>query len=222
MKTRVNSTFKLNAILAIAFTIFMVLVISASNLKAQSVSFGPKIGYSSTTFKGNDVPDGTDPLNNFVGGVFFKYSPAGIFAFQPEILYHKKGAMDMDNGNGVKINVDYLEVPLLFKLQIPAGETFYPNIYVGPYGAFELNNNVHAQQTLFGYTVSSDGTADVEDFDYGAILGAGFDIQMEQLFLGLDARYGIGMNKILNENDDRKDFKNRTFSLMLGVGVNLE
>ncbi len=193
-----------------------------SSTFAQTLSFGPKIGYTTTTLKGNDVPDGTDPLSGLVGGVFFKYaSESNIVAFQPEILYHQKGAVDMEDGDGIKLNVDYLEVPLLLKFQIPVGETFFPHIYAGPYGAFELDNNFTAQQTLFGITFTSNDNADVEDFDYGAIVGGGFDVQLESFYLGLDARYGIGMQKILNYDGERQDVKNRNFSLMLALGVNL-
>lgn len=189
---------------------------------AQSLSFGPKIGYTTTTLKGNDVPDGTDPLSGIVGGVFFKYSSeSNLVAFQPEILYHQKGAVDMEDGNGIKLNVDYLEVPLLFKFQVPVGETFFPHIYAGPYGAFELDNNFTTQQNLFGITFIGSDKADIEDFDFGAIVGGGFDVQLESFYLGVDARYGIGMQKILNYDGERKDVKNRNFSLMLGLGVNL-
>ena len=157
---------------------------------AQTLSFGPKIGYTSTTLKGNDVPDGTDPLSGLVGGVFFKYaSESSIFAFQPEILYHQKGAVDMEDGDGVKLNVDYLEVPLLFKVQIPVGETFFPHIYVGPYGAFELDNNFKSQASFLGFTITDNEKADIQDFDYGAIVGAGFDMQLESFYFGVDARY---------------------------------
>lgn len=189
---------------------------------AQTLSFGPKIGYTSTTLAGNDVPDGTDPLSGLVGGVFFKYASENNFvAFQPEILYHQKGAIDMEDGDGIKLNVDYIEVPLLFKVQIPVGETFFPHIYAGPYGAFELDNNFTAQTTFFGVQLTSSDNADVEDFDYGAIVGAGFDVQLETFYLGFDARYGIGMQKILNYDGERQDVKNRNFSVMLGLGVNL-
>jgi hypothetical protein len=205
------------------FALTAIIILAASTLSnAQSLSFGPKIGYSFTTLKGNDVPDGTDPLSGLVGGVFFKYAgESGIFAFQPEILYHQKGAVDMEDGSGIKLNVDYLEVPLLFKVQIPVGETFFPHVYAGPYGAFELNNNLRTQASIFGFTLTNDGNADVQDFDYGAIVGAGFDVQLEAFYLGFDARYGIGMERIVSFDGDRQDIKNRNFSLMLGLGVNI-
>ncbi len=189
---------------------------------AQSLSFGPKLGFTSTTFAGNDVSDDTDPLGGFVGGVFFKYAgESNIFALQPEILYHQKGAVDMEGGTGTKLNVDYLEVPILLKVQIPVGETFFPHIYAGPYGAFELDNNFTSQVSIFGFTFANNTMAQVQDFDYGAVVGGGFDIQLESFYLGLDARYGIGMQRILSLGGDRQDIKNRNFSLMLGLGVNL-
>ncbi len=220
MTNRSNSTenqylkpFVLMAFIGLFFT---------SSTFAQTLSFGPKIGYTSTTLKGNDVPNGTDPLSGLVGGVFFKYaSESNIVAFQPEILYHQKGAVDMEDGDGIKLNVDYLEVPLLLKVQIPVGETFFPHIYAGPYGAFELDNNFKSQASFLGFTITDNEKADVQDFDYGAIVGAGFDVQLESFYFGVDARYGIGMERIISFDGERQDMKNRNFSLMLGLGVNL-
>ncbi len=215
---KVSSTGNLKPVL---FSLLLSCAFSAVTV-AQSLSFGPKIGYSSTTLKGNDVPDGTDPLSGLVGGVFFKYaSESNIVAFQPEILYHQKGAVDMEDGDGIKLNVDYLEVPLLLKIQIPVGETFFPHIYAGPYGAFELDNNFKAQESFLGFTITDNEKADVQDFDYGAIVGAGFDVQLESFYFGVDARYGIGMQKIVSFDGDRQDMKNRSFSVMLGLGVTL-
>ena len=97
--------------------------------------------------------------------------------------------------NGVTLGVDYLQVPILLKVQIPTDGKIFPFVYVGPYGAFELNNDFSA--SAFDGILTINDEADVNDFDYGAAVGAGMDFQIDNLFIGFDARYDIGMSKIL-------------------------
>ncbi len=215
MKT---NTFQFNR--KLKFAGLLVLAFSFSNvMKAQQLSFGPKLGITSTTGAGDDVPSQTESITNIVGGVFFKVGSDGIFSFQPEILYHPKGGVYEDDNFRYELNIDYLEIPLLFKVQIPVGETVYPFVYAGPYGAFELGNEETGEFFIFQGT----GTADISDFDAGAVLGAGLDFQVSNMYLGLDLRYGIGMVNIYDaeDPDDQPDIKNRAFSVMVGLGINL-
>jgi hypothetical protein len=189
------------------------------DLKAQSVTIGPKLGFTNTTAAGDDLPDDVESISGFVGGAFIKFQASPVFAVQPEILYHQKGAFwnPSDNTN-FKYTFEYLEIPVLLKLQLPLGETVYPFVYAGPYAAFTMSNNVEGE--FIGFEAS--GTEDLNDFDGGAVLGGGLDIQVNQLFLGFDARYGIGMRNVFDDDpDNQRDIKNRSFSAMLSLGVNL-
>jgi len=189
------------------------------DLKAQQLTIGPKLGYTTTSAAGDDLPDDVESINGFVGGVFMKFQASPLFAIQPEILYHQKGAFwnPADNTN-FKYTFEYLEVPVLLKLQLPIGETVYPFVYAGPYAAFTLNNAVEGE--IIGFNTS--GTEDLNDFDAGAVFGAGLDVQVNKLFLGFDARYGIGMRNVFDDDpDNQRDIKNRSFSAMVSLGVNL-
>lgn len=220
MKTRRMSALQRSTMV---FAALLIMVAFSPAIMAQELSFGPKIGISSTTLVGNDVPDGAKAAGNFVGGFFFKANAGDIVAIQPEVLYHRKGSTtkDSQSDDGQTLTIDYLEVPLLIKVQIPVEGTVYPFVYAGPYGAFELDNTYEARASFFGIQWTATDQADVNDFDYGAVVGAGLDIQADAIYFGLDARYGIGMSQILMVNDEQKDVKNRSLSLMVSLGVNL-
>ncbi len=189
-------------------------------MEAQNVSIGPKLGFSSTTAAGDDVPNETENISGLVGGVFFKVNAGRILAIQPEILFHQKGGYYEESSNiNYRLEIDYLEIPLLFKAQIPVGETIYPYVYAGPYAAFTLDNREEGEF----FFLEGTGTANLNDFDAGGVFGGGLDIQVGKLFLGLDLRYGVGMVNIYDREDseDEPDIKNRSFSTMVSLGINL-
>ncbi|HAD96709.1 MAG TPA: hypothetical protein DCG19_04840 [Cryomorphaceae bacterium] len=215
---------KTRTLFATGLTMAAVLLAGFSNrANAQELSFGPKIGYTNSTLAGNDAPGETEGRSNFTGGFFFKANAGEIVSIQPEILYSKRGATTItdDDPDGIALNVDYLQIPLLIKAQVPVGETVFPFVYAGPYGAFELDNNFNSQEVIGPFVFSGEGKADVNDFDYGVVLGAGMDFQVGGLFLGFDARYDIGMTKILKIDDEEQDLKNRAFTIFASLGVNL-
>ncbi len=197
------------------------LSICAFTAKSQSLSFGPKIGYSNTTFVGNDVPNDANTLNNITAGIFFKAAAGEIVSFQPEILYAQRGGTTKPDNepDGATLAIDYLQVPILIKAQIPVAETVFPFFYAGPYGAFELNNEFTA--TGFNGVLSFTDDADVNDFDYGVVVGAGIDFQVNSLFIGIDARYDVGMTEVWNFNGNSQDYKNRAFTIFGSLGINL-
>ena len=221
METQASNNSRLKAWIYI-ICISILTTLTLSEVSAQSLSFGPKLGYTSSTLAGNDAPDGTNALSGISGGVFFKVNAGDIVAIQPEILYIQRGATTTteNDPNGVTLGVDYLQVPILLKVQIPTDGKIFPFVYVGPYGAFELNNDFSA--SAFDGILTINDEADVNDFDYGAAVGAGMDFQIDNLFIGFDARYDIGMSKILEIDNSDQDMKNRAFTIFASMGVNLD
>lgn len=199
---------------------FLMTMFFSTTAFSQKLSIGPKVGFLSSTPAGDDVPADVESISGFTGGIFLKYTTGDVFAIQPEILYTRKGGYYNEGLFSYELNVDYLEIPLLLKAQIPVSETVFPFIYVGPYAAFELNNR---EQGDF-FFVDYESTAAIRDFDAGAVFGAGMDVELNSFYLGFDARYGIGMVNIYEPDDDgdQADIKNRSLSFMLGLGVNLD
>lgn len=196
----------------------------ATAMSYAQVSMGPKVGVSSTTFAGTDVSD-AEARTGFMAGIYFKAGTESILSIQPEVLYHRKGAIyvNEDLNTRREITLDYLEIPVLIKLGLPVGETIYPHIYAGPYAGVLVGQRATNTQNDFDiFWEEDDFTA--ATFDAGAVVGAGLDMAVENFFLTFDVRYGIGMLSIDSDDEEeseKEDVKNRTLSFLVGFGIAL-
>jgi Outer membrane protein beta-barrel domain len=71
--------------------------------------------------------------------------------------------------------------------------------------------NVHASYEDQG--VAEDVTRDIEDLDIGLVVGAG----VESRVVSVDARYTWGLRSAFHDGELDGTFKNRTFTLMVGL-----
>lgn len=205
-------------------------------LHAQvDVRVGVHGGLNFATWGGNDAqaitdgdasigaPEATTRMN---AGVFAVIGhPDGMFAFQPEILYTQKGTKQQGSFDffGQKFNlvataqVDYIEAPMLARLNLSPGSTAITKAYLvaGPALAFRVNTSAVAE--LNGTEVSSSEVDDsqMNAIDLGAVIGAGLDIQFPFATLVVDLRYNLGLTTM--DKDGNADIKNRVLSVNIGL-----
>lgn len=184
------------------------------------VNFGIKAGVTNSMLYGSDAGD-VASRGTVLGGAFLKLNSGGIFAIQPEFLLVQKGATNYNGTWNVKqeFSAEYLEIPLLLKLQIPLFESIYPHVFAGPYGAYKLHHSYRA------YQIDSDEPFDTKTFearayDYGGVVGAGLDLQGDLIFVTGDVRYTFGLPSI-DAGPGNWQLKNRGVSVMAGIGVRL-
>lgn len=187
----------------------------------ESVSLGPKAGISSTTLVGEGV-DEASPRVNFVGGLFYSINATEMFSIQPELLYHRKGATFENQAFNLKtdLTIDYLELPILFKIRVPLGDVLYPSIYAGPYGAVKLRDKSVTTQLDTDISIQED--PEVHSFDGGIVIGVGLDLEAGAFYFGGDIRYGIGLSTIDRSVEDPIKAYNRSLSILFGLGVNID
>ncbi|NEW82486.1 MAG: PorT family protein [Mariniphaga sp.] len=163
--------------------------------KTNSQTFGIKGGVN---FSNLYVKDGDENkmLTGFNLGFFAKLPVSKTFAIQPELYYTTKGAQTTYNStfiNGtVQYNFNYLEVPLLFVVNIT--DNF--NIHAGPYVSYMLNGKVKNKSNVG--SVDFDNKINTEDYnkvDAGIAAGAGVDLGA----VSLGARYTYGLTKVGKE-----------------------
>ncbi len=168
---------------------------SAEAQKTNSQTFGIKGGIN---FSNLYVKDGGDNkmLTGFNVGLFAKLPVSTIFAIQPELYFTTKGAQTTYNStfiNGtVQYNFNYLEVPLLFVVNIT--DNF--NLHAGPYVSYMLNGKVKNKSNVGA--VDFDEKINTEDYnkvDAGIAAGAGVDLGG----VSLGARYTYGLTKVGKE-----------------------
>lgn len=144
-----------------------------------------------------------DTKTGFAAGGSAEIDFGGIFSFQPEVLYTQKGAEDSEGGTTVRINLDFVAIPLLAKVKFRAGRAA-PYVVVGPSVAFTIN----AKLTAEGEDDVDLGD-DVEGTDFGLIVGGGVPIGP----VVIEARYDLGFRDL--DPDEDFDVKTRTFSILV-------
>lgn len=169
---------------------------------------GVRGGVNFATVTGDDVD--ADTRTGLMVGLYTNYALGnGSIILQPEVLYTQKGFETTQSfgelGDAdVTFKLDYIEVPILAKVNFAGNESFAPHVYAGPYIAFKVNATAESN--------GDEGDVDgVESTDFGLVLGAGVDIGA----LNIGARYGLGLTEI----GETGDAKNSVFSIVAGFSI---
>lgn len=176
--------------------------------QAQSAKFGVKAGASLTGFTGSDA-DGTKYKFGFNGGVLANFGFSDMISIQPEVLYSMKGAKD-DGNSDLRLNLNYIDVPVLFKVATGATGLFFE---LGPQVGFT------ASAKLTDGTTSVDFKDYVKNVDFGYAAGLGFQAASGPM-IGL--RYNGGFTKIGKDGSvnglqvSAGNTKNSDFQLYVG------
>lgn len=197
--------------------IFSTFIVGSANAQ---FAFGIKGGLTISDNNLDVLPDTvTDFIYGYHAGVFFKFGK-GMFGFQPEIMFVKKGTKLNDESSDYyrQINLNYIDVPLLLRAGISLGGTeLYFNF--GPYvgyafsarikeNTFDAGQNVWTTEE-YDYDFDQDFT---EQWDGGVIMGAGLRL-FEKLII--EARYNQGILHIANDNYISAN--NKYLNISLGV-----
>jgi hypothetical protein len=175
------------------------------------ITKGIKAGLNSSKFTGDDVSD-LKSKSGFIGGVFVRVGVLGIVAVQPELLYTQKGAKIDSASTKITYNVNYLEIPLLVRVDIPF-VIVRPFLYGGPTLGFKLSAKTKTEQN--GQTNEAD-INEAKSSDTGIALGVGADLNV--LGFGsivVDLRYTKGLSSFV----DPGNVKNEVFSAMVGISL---
>lgn len=185
----------------LALAIGLLAVAGSASAQGTGVIVGMNFANVETTPDQGDV---FDRRTGFAGGIFFGLPLGPSLSIQPEVLYSQKGVKFKDSPSDERIELDYLDVPVLARITSGGGGLAF---VVGPSFGFKLRARG-----------KSDGSEDadlddfVESFDFGFVLGAG--LQGRRAFL--DGRYQWGLSNINKTAFDATEVKNRVISVMLG------
>jgi hypothetical protein len=217
--------------LTIVLAAACVVALAPTDAWAQG-TLGIKGGLNVSTLSVDDPanPDfGFDDQTDFVVGAFLQYATAGWFALQAEILYSQNGAKAQGEGPDIKLNLNYLRVPVLLMARLASRESpMYPILYAGPQVAFETRCQVTGEQdgASVGFGCEDPELGDpleTKKVEFGLVFGGGFEILFSRLTAQLDARYNLGLTNLnASANSSEVSVKNRGWSFILGVGIPLE
>ena len=193
-----------------------------SHAHAESL-IGVKGGLTVSSWWGSDA-GGPDMKAGFVGGAFFAYMTHDKFNFlsfknigiQSELLFHRKGVKDAYYDVGVTWELDYLEIPLLVKAEIPPLSKISKGyLMIGPAFAFTLSSKIKGE--YLGETAEVDVDDITSNMDIGLVLGLSVNFDIASAVLVLDLRYTLGMMTIDDAGDE--EVRNGAFSFTAGMGL---
>jgi len=204
-----------------AFTIVGAFVaLGASDAEAQ-MRLGAKggVAFSNASL---DPDEETESVSGFIGGAEVQI-PLGMsgLVLQPELLYAAKGVeFEEIDGITASINIDYVEVPLLVRFNIPA-QSVMPFVYAGGVVSFESSCSIEG--TDGEVTVDSDcedAELETESTDFGVLFGGGLAFPVGPGDLFVEGRYTLGLADVIADED--LEAKNRSAAVMVGYSVSLD
>jgi len=167
-------------------------VVSAQNINSPKghINIGIKGGVNFYNIH-NDNAATYDPKIGFNLGLLGHIHVAKHFALQPEIQYSAQGAKYTNDFGDNKINLNYINVPVLLQYMWDNG--------------FRLQAGPQAGILVSAKSKNNDNTVDIKNnfkpLDLGLSFGASYI--HPSTGVGIDARYNLGLSNI-NESSDVK------------------
>jgi hypothetical protein len=174
----------------------LVLVASATSAAAQGIKFGPtfaKFSSEALDFKNR---------TGIHAGVFFGGSREKVFGLQTEINWLRKNTA---TEAGQQIRIDYLQVPVLARLN--AGSSSANG--VAAYGIIGPAIELKIADEIEGVTLD-DG---FEGADVSLVFGGG----IEAARIIVEARYEKGLRRINDTFSNFAEIKKQAFTILFGV-----
>lgn len=151
---------------------------------SQTLTYGAKLGLNLSNLSINDV--GGYAIQNpmragFVVGGFVAYNYGGILSSQVEILYSSQGTMLRDdNGSIGKIKLDYINIPMLAKINVFDNL----NVNLGVQVGFLVRKKFKDDAEILSESIRFHST------DISIPVGISYDFPIGLI---LDLRYNLGL-----------------------------
>jgi hypothetical protein len=210
----------------------VLIALAPARVGAQEVTLGLKGGLNVANLSVDDPggsDSGFDSQADFLAGLFAQFGIGRVFALQPEVLYSQRGAKTRGDDSATKLNLNYVQIPLLLMARLGSRESpIYPILYAGPQIALETRCQVTGEDEGVSVGLDCDdplldGELKTNSTEYGVVFGGGFELLYSRLTVQLDLRYQLALTN-LNDTADSAEVavKSRVWSLMLGFGVPLQ
>jgi len=186
---------------------------------SSPVNIGVRGGLTQAALYGDDVEE-SGFRSGFVGGVFLSYEVNRAFSIQPEVLYTRRGAEDVDlattpDDDNLEARHDFLEVPVLLKLSAPL-PMITPRIYAGPSVGFLLNSEIEGEEADDSF----------KSVDFGGVVGGEIALDLNRQTGGVvdeiavDGRYNVGIVD-LGDTDALESVRTNAFTGTLSLRFNI-
>lgn len=197
----------------------------ASPADAQSKRLGLRGGASFATVT-TDLVD-SDTRTGFTVGAFADFPLSEFFSIEPGVNYVTRGGEFENEGfPATELELDYIEIPVLFKANIVNDSPVTPHLYAGPALSFEVDCTL----TEGGDDVDAVAGCDEQGFDFftrgtsiGLMAGGGASFAAGGgTHLALDVLYNAGLTSIDDSDTNAPEFldvKNRTLTVTASFSI---
>ena len=187
------------------------LVLAIHGTATAQGEFGVKGGASFGNISNKGLlPGSLKTRTGGAGGLYFGYR-AAVIGFGAEAMYAQRGAKTDEAIGVASTRLDYIDIPAYLKVTIPAPGV-HPFVYAGPQVSFEVRC-----KTASG---GGDCADDRSKTDYAGVIGAGLRLGGDSFGFTLEGRYVYGLKDLkLNTVTSSDSYKNRTFMLLVGIGI---
>ncbi len=179
------------------------------------LSFGIKGGtnIAEFSFKDNGTNINQESINGFTFGAVLEIGLGGNIFLQPEAVFIQKGSKVQVLTEDNKVNVNYLDIPVLLKMKIINSNVFNVNLLAGPSFGLALNG----EETMGGQTVDVNfgGEDGLKRLDLGINAGGGIAANLGSIGVFGDVRYLFGVSNISEDNN--REIKNKGLNLSVGL-----
>ncbi|MDR1756926.1 MAG: PorT family protein [Culturomica sp.] len=198
---------------------------------AQKVTWGvrgglnlPKVAFDTE----GEAPD-YKAKTGFHLGVVADLEITGSFYLQPGLYLTTKGAqLEESEGQASyeqKVNLSYLQVPVLASYRFDLGDDLKLHLNAGPYLAYGVGGKIKEETKwqggseenkydAFGTSGEDTEKGGLKRFDAGLSLGAG--VSIGKIYAGLN--YDLGLSNLAEEKEwgNETKIKNRSFNISVG------
>ena len=194
---------------------FFLLSLFVSPASSGGIDYGLKLGLNLASFTGNDISN-HDKKAGVAAGLYFEKGLSSSLSFQIEALYSQKGDKGSFFLNDSLVNstnkIEYLEVPLLWKLR--PREHYDVNLFfnAGLVPAWKISSR-HIEESFD--TLKSGEIVNLRNFDLGLLLAWGFDIKIGSNKSSLEFRITRSLENIYENEDKFLDIKNSVISVLI-------
>ena len=175
-----------------------ILIVSTSSFSQTRFGIKGGLNFMNASNISTNITDTWRNQSGYQLGVALQFKiPLIGLAIQPELLY----STVRQNTNSLtdNINIDYITLPINFELGVDM-LIFRPFIVASPFISYAIQNSTRLENQPFH---------DINRFDYGIGIGAGFDLWKLQVM----GKYNWGLGKLQTADatwDQASTYKNAT------------
>ena len=192
---------------------FLLLTLLITQMSFAQLNLGIKGGIITSKLYTSLSDYNEQSITGYYGGAFLRIKMNKMF-LEPEVYYIHKGGdlFSSSEDKDYEIRLNTLDVPLLLGLKLIDLKVLKLSAIAGPVASFVTNNSVTYTQGGIHYE-DPDISNDLNNINWGLQVGGMMDI----LMFTIDVRYEIGLNDILNNNNNQ--LTNNIF--LIGIGLKL-